>query len=96
MEGKAMPGAEVMNIRDWRTRLSRRQPMTETTPLEMAAAFDGAAAGTFAALNALRSTAKQDTELQKNETTARRWPGWAVTTSPRFAAPAFPMRETKG
>ena len=66
MEGSAMPGANVLNIRDWRTRLTKRQPMTETTPLEIAAALDGAAAETSAALDALREAAKTDAELQKN------------------------------
>ncbi len=65
MEGTAMPGANVLNIRDWRTRLAKRQPMTETTPLEIAAALDGAVAGTFAALDGLRDAAKLDIELQK-------------------------------
>jgi hypothetical protein len=65
MEGSTMPGANVLNIRDWRSRLAKRQPMTETTPLEIAAALDGAAADTFAALEKLRAPAKQDAELQK-------------------------------
>ena len=65
MEGSAMPGANVLNIREWRTRLTKRQPMTETTPLEIADALDGAAAQTFTALEKLRAPAKQDTELQK-------------------------------
>jgi hypothetical protein len=65
MEGTAMPGANVLNIRDWRKRLATRQPMTETTPLEIAAALDGAAADTFAALETLRAPAQQDAELQK-------------------------------
>ena len=61
-----MPGAEVLCIRDWRTRLSARQPMTETTPIEIAAALDGWVTGTFAALDALRVAATADAELQKN------------------------------
>jgi hypothetical protein len=65
MEGSTMPGANVLNIRDWRKRLTTRQPMTETTPLEIAAALDGAAADTFAALEKLLAPAKQDAELQK-------------------------------
>jgi hypothetical protein len=65
MEGSTMPGANVLNIRDWRSRLTARQPMTETTPLEIAAAIDGAAADAFAALEKLRAPAQQDTELQK-------------------------------
>ena len=65
MEGTSMPGANVLNIRDWRARLATRKPMEQTTPLEIAAALDGAAAETFAALASLRDSAKQDAELQK-------------------------------
>ncbi|MFN0129871.1 MAG: hypothetical protein ACKV19_24665 [Verrucomicrobiales bacterium] len=66
MDGNAMPGANVLNIRDWRAHLNSRQPMTGTTPLEIAAALDAAAAETFASLESLRAAAKQDPELQKN------------------------------
>jgi hypothetical protein len=66
MEGTSMPGAEVLCIRDWRARLTADKPMEQTTPLEIAAALDGAAAETFAALDALRAAAKQDAELRKN------------------------------
>ncbi|MCA9010952.1 MAG: hypothetical protein KDB01_14470 [Planctomycetaceae bacterium] len=65
MEGSAMPEASVLCIRDWRTRLNARQPMTETTPLEIATALDGAAAETFAAIAELRNDARDDRELQK-------------------------------
>lgn len=68
MEGSTMPGANVLNVRDWRTRLTKRQPMTETTPLEIATALDGAAAETSAAILALRDAAKADAELQKTVT----------------------------
>ncbi len=66
MEGSAMPGANVLCIRDWRHRLINREPMTETTPIEIAEALDGAAANTFASLESLRESAKTDPELQKN------------------------------
>ena len=66
MEGITMPGADVLPIRDWRNRLVGRKPMDGTTPLEIAAALDGAAAETMAALDGLRAAAKQDDELQKN------------------------------
>ena len=66
MEGSAMPGAEVLCIRDWRARLTARKPMEQTTPLEIAAALDGSAAETFSAIDSLREAAKQDAELQKN------------------------------
>ena len=66
MEGSAMPGANVLCIRDWRKRLTARQPMEQTTPLEIAAALDGSASETLTALDTLREVAKQDAELQKN------------------------------
>jgi hypothetical protein len=66
MEGSTMPGAKVLCIRDWRKNLLDRKPMTETSPLEIATALEGAAAETFAALEALRESAKTDPELQKN------------------------------
>jgi len=65
MEGSSMPGAQVLCIRDWRARLMGRQPMQQTTPLEIAAALEGSAAETLAALDALREPAKQDAELHK-------------------------------
>jgi hypothetical protein len=77
MEGNSMPGAEVLCIRDWRTRLTKRQPMQQTTPLEIAEALERAAAGTFAALDALREAAKEDSELLKtvNDCEALAWLG---------------------
>jgi hypothetical protein len=65
MEGSSMPGASVLCIRDWRTRLTRRQPMGKTTPLEIATALEGAASEALLALAALHDAAKQDAELQK-------------------------------
>lgn len=59
-----MPGANVLCIRDWRARLNSRQPMSETTPLEIAAALEGAAADTFASISELRNAAEDDGELQ--------------------------------
>jgi hypothetical protein len=66
MEGTAMPGAGVLNIRQWRQRLTAGQPMKETTPLEIADALAGAAARTFASLDGLREAAVEDAELRKN------------------------------
>jgi hypothetical protein len=68
MEGITMPGAEVLCIRDWRARLAARQPMQQTTPLEIAHALDGSAAETFASIEALREAAREDSELRKNVT----------------------------
>ncbi len=77
MEGDSMPGAKVLCIRDWRKRLTAREPMTDTTPLEIAEALDRAATDTFASLDTLREAAKQDLELQKtvNDCEALGWLG---------------------
>ena len=66
MEGSAMPGAKVLCIRDWRKRLLSREPMLETTPLQIADALEEAAEQAFAALDSLLEAAKADSELQKN------------------------------
>jgi hypothetical protein len=66
MQGATMPGANVLSIRDWRTQLTEGKPMTQTTPLEIAAAIDGAASSSFTAIEALRESAKNDPELHKN------------------------------
>lgn len=66
IEGSTMPGAKVLNIRDWRSRLAKRQPMEETTPLEIATTLEGAATQAFASLENLREAARNDIELQKN------------------------------
>jgi hypothetical protein len=66
MEGSAMPGAEVLCIRDWRKRLLSRSPMVETTPLEIAEALEGAASQCCSALEFLRDSVKGDPELRKN------------------------------
>jgi hypothetical protein len=77
MEGSSMPGAHVLCIRDWRSRLTQRQPMIETTPLEIADALDGAVSQTFISIENLRKAAKQDAELQKsvNDCEALAWLG---------------------
>ncbi len=77
MEGISMPGAGVLCIRDWRARLAARKPMEQATPLEIAAALDGSATETLAALDALREAAKQDSELRKtvNDCEALAWLG---------------------
>ena len=66
MEGSTMPGAKVMDIREWRQKLLTKEKMDQTTPLEISAALDEAATKTFIALKALREPAKQDAELQNN------------------------------
>ena len=66
MDGITMPASNVLCIRDWRKQLTEGKPMEQTTPLEIAAALDGAASDTFTGLEALREAAKKDSELQKN------------------------------
>jgi hypothetical protein len=77
IEGITMPGAEVLCIRDWRARLAARQPMTETTPLEIAEALNGSASETFLSLDALRKAATVDAELRKtvNDCESLAWLG---------------------
>ena len=65
MEGVTMPGSNVLCIRDWRTRQAKRQPMNQTTPLEIADALERAAAETMAALDMLREPAMSDADLRK-------------------------------
>ena len=66
MEGSAMPGAEVLCIRDWRKRLLSREPMLEATPLQIADNLEAAAEQAFAALDSQLEAATADSELQKN------------------------------
>jgi len=77
MEGITMPGANILPIRDWRIRLLARQPMLETTPLEIADAIEGAANKALSSLEHLRVAARQDAELQKtvNDCEALAWLG---------------------
>jgi hypothetical protein len=97
MEGITMPDSGVICIRDWRIRLLARQPMGETTPLEIAAALDGAAADTFAALEPLRTAASADAELLKNITDceAQAWLGRYYAAKIRGAC-ALALFDVKG
>ncbi len=65
MEGTAMPGANVLNIRDWRTRLTNRLPMEQTTPIEIADALDAATSVVFSTFHSLGEAAKVDAEVRK-------------------------------
>jgi hypothetical protein len=69
MEGSAMPGANVLCIRDWRIRLREGKPMEQTTPLEIASALDEASAVALKAVGALRRSDGidlADNELKMN------------------------------
>jgi len=53
-EGESMPGANVMNIRQWRSNVLEKRPMTETTPLQIADALEGESRATMQSVAALR------------------------------------------
>ncbi len=77
MEGVSMPGAKVLCIRDWRTRIAAGQLLEKTTPPQIAEALDAVATETLAALDVLREAAKEDAELRKtvNDCEALAWLG---------------------
>ena len=62
MEGSPMPGANVMPILPWRKAKLTNQPMSGTTPIEIATALEQASADALKALPALRAT-KPEGEL---------------------------------
>ena len=53
-EGAAMPGANVLNIRQWRANLVAKRPMNGTTPPQIADALEGAGRDALQSVNALR------------------------------------------
>lgn len=53
-EGESMPGANVLNIRQWRTMVLEKHPMTKTTPLQIADALEGQSRETLKSVEALR------------------------------------------
>jgi hypothetical protein len=64
IEGETMPGSGNLDILTWRQRLLEKQPMSGTTPLEVAATLSKNATAALAALPALRGAAGQDRELR--------------------------------
>ncbi len=97
MEGISMPGADVLCIRDWRARLTSRQPMEQTTPLEIADTLNGAVAEIFASLDSLREAAREDSELQNtvNDCEAMAWLGRYYAAKIRGAC-ALALFDTNG
>jgi len=53
-EGESMPGANVLNIRQWRANLIAKRPMNGTTPLQIADALDGAGREALQSVSVLR------------------------------------------
>ncbi|HUG11142.1 MAG TPA: hypothetical protein VMM36_09020 [Opitutaceae bacterium] len=54
-EGESMPGANVLNIRQWRANLIARRPMNGTTPLQIADALEGAGRDALQSVSSLRT-----------------------------------------
>jgi hypothetical protein len=54
-EGESMPGANVLNIRQWRVNVLEKRPMTGTTPLQIADALEGASRETLQSVASLRT-----------------------------------------
>ena len=54
-EGESMPGANVLNIRQWRANLIARRPMSGTTPLQIADALEGAGRDALHSVSVLRT-----------------------------------------
>ncbi|HWA86172.1 MAG TPA: hypothetical protein VG710_08125 [Opitutus sp.] len=52
-EGESMPGANVLNIRQWRANLLAGRPMNGTTPLQIADALEGAGREALQAVSSL-------------------------------------------
>jgi hypothetical protein len=65
MEGDSMPGAGVLNIRQWRDKRIRNLSMGGTTPLEIAAALAKAADDAQNSVDTLRPKKPMEGELQK-------------------------------
>jgi len=63
IEGVTMPGAGVLDIRQWRAHLRAGQPMDGTTPREIADSLQGAAAEAHATVASLRAGNPHDPEL---------------------------------
>jgi hypothetical protein len=66
-EGESMPGANVLNIRQWRAKLLAKNPMNGTTPLQIADALEGAGRDALQSVSLLRTQtpAANAVEFQK-------------------------------
>jgi hypothetical protein len=65
MEGGTMPGAQVLDILRWRSRLATGAPMEGATPLQIAAALKSHADSALPKLPPLRAKAVGSKELQQ-------------------------------
>jgi hypothetical protein len=65
MEGVSMPGSDVLDVRQWRAKVTARQPMNGITPIQIADSLQAAAGATSTALETLRGKNPADAELRK-------------------------------
>lgn len=65
MRGTGMPESGDLNIRQWRDRLLKNQPMVGLTPLQVAARLRDEAQSALRGLDTLRPRAGQDKELRQ-------------------------------
>ena len=67
-EGESMPGANVLNIRQWRSNLLEKRPMTETTPLQIADALEAASRDALQSVAALRTQTPSANDVEYRKT----------------------------
>jgi hypothetical protein len=67
-EGESMPGANVLNIRQWRTNVLEKRPMTETTPLQIADALEDESRATLQSVAALRMQVPRSNAVEFRKT----------------------------
>lgn len=67
-EGISMPGANVLNIRQWRANVLEKRPMTETTPLQIADALEEASRETLQSVAALRTQTPSSNDVEFRKT----------------------------
>ncbi len=77
MDGVSMEGSYVLSIRAWLKKLAAKEPMKQTTPLQIADALEAAAEETIHSIEGLRKASEQDLELKKtlNDCEALSWLG---------------------
>jgi len=67
-EGQSMPGANVLDIRQWRANVLQKRPMTETTPLQIADALEDASGETMQSVAALRMQVPTANDVEYRKT----------------------------
>ena len=67
-EGQSMPGANVLDIRQWRTNVLEKRPMTETTPLQIADALESSSRDTLQSVSGLRAQTPSVNDVEYRKT----------------------------